>query len=163
MNIKCSKSSLVPRLLHGKTGRVRVRWRSLGTRLLQICMRCHQQCGDHHKVDKTCFHIFQILSTFKTPWLQANRGVSVNLSFLVQCILELQLLKVPSSRSRSGFSLLLLQSYNYTQCYRYIGAVGSHLNYLWTEYGAPTSSSLHNRTGTKTHFKTRCDVDLYVY
>ena len=46
------------------------------------------------------------------------------------------------------------------QRYRYIGAVGSHLNYPRAEYGAPTGSSVRDRASTKTHFESRLHDDL---
>ena len=45
------------------------------------------------------------------------------------------------------------------QRYRYTGAVGSHLNYPRTEYGAPTGSNARDRASTKTHFESRLHVD----
>ena len=47
-----------------------------------------------------------------------------------------------------------------SQLHRYTGAVGFCLNYPQTEYGAPTSSSSLDRTGTKTDFENRRHVDL---
>ena len=49
------------------------------------------------------------------------------------------------------------------QRYRHIGAVGSHLNYPQTEYGAPTGSSAGDRASTKTHFESRLHVDLALF
>ena len=49
------------------------------------------------------------------------------------------------------------------QCYRYMGAVRSHLNYLQTGYGAPTGSSSRDRKGTKTHFESRLHIDLTIF
>jgi len=46
---------------------------------------------------------------------------------------------------------------------RYIGAVGSHLNYPRTEYGAPTGSSARDRASTKTHFESRLHIDLAIF
>ena len=44
------------------------------------------------------------------------------------------------------------------QLHRHTGAVGYCLNYPRTEYGAPTSSSLRNRTGTIADFESRRHV-----
>ena len=49
-----------------------------------------------------------------------------------------------------------------SQRYRHIGAVGSHLNYPQTEYGAPTGSSARDRASRKTHFESRLHVDLAI-
>ena len=44
-----------------------------------------------------------------------------------------------------------------------MGAVGSHLNYPRTEYGAPTGSSARDRASTKTHFESRLHIDLAMF
>ena len=49
------------------------------------------------------------------------------------------------------------------QSYRYMGTVGSHLNYPRTEYGAPTESSAHDRASRKTHFESRLHADLAMF
>ena len=49
------------------------------------------------------------------------------------------------------------------QLHRYAGAVDSFLNYQQTEFGAPTSSSSRDRTGTKTDFESRRNVALAMF
>ena len=49
------------------------------------------------------------------------------------------------------------------QLHRHTGAVESFLNYPQTEYGAPTSSSLLDRTGTKMDFESSRHVDLVMF
>ena len=51
------------------------------------------------------------------------------------------------------------------QHYRHIGAVGSRLNYLRTEYGTPTGSSSCSRTDTKTDLEShdRINVVMLTY
>ena len=49
------------------------------------------------------------------------------------------------------------------QSYRYMGTVGSHLNYLRTKYGAPTGSSAHDRASRKTHFESCLHADLAMF
>ena len=83
-------------------------------------------------------------------------------SFIARYILELQLLKVPSSsHAYHGPGLAHSCCKVMTpQFYKYIGTVGSHLNYLQSDYGVLTGSSARNRASTKTHFESRLHVDL---
>ena len=98
---------------------------------------------------------FQILSIFKAPYLQNQwgyhhiNGIS-RLSTFIQRKFELH----SKYKGHVYYTLGLAHScceVTTPQHYRYIGAVGSHLNYPQTEYGAPTSlvcatGQVQNRT-----------------
>ena len=78
-------------------------------------------------------------------------------SFIAYCILELQLLSPDHVHCHAPGSCCKVMTHHY----RYTEAVGSNLNYMQAKYGAPTGSSLNDRTGTK--HSSRAVVNLATF
>ena len=113
----------------------------------QICMGCHQQSWEHHKVQG--LHFFWKFCQ-STVFLLSSNTSSI---FITSCITQVIFIMLQ-------VYLTLATKLWLPQHHRYTRVVRSHLNYLPTEYDVPKRSSLHKRTSTKMYFESCRHVDL---